>query len=86
MGEETAWSPVDTIIFYNGLYFALRGGKEQHELRREPCQIEIVEPAGKRAFLRYTEDISKNYPGGLKGRKVSPKIVVQHANLADPDR
>ena len=31
-------------------------------------------------YLRYTEDTSKNHPGGLKGKSVASKAVVQHAN------
>ena len=31
-------------------------------------------------YLRYTEDVSKNYPSGLTERKVSPKTVILHAN------
>ena len=31
--------------------------------------------------MLYTEDMSKNRPGGLKGRNIKPKAVVQHANL-----
>ena len=34
----------------------------------------------------YTEDISKNRPGGIKGRKQKPKVVIQHANLEQPER
>ena len=44
--------------------------------------IEVVEPPNKRPFLRYSEDVSKNHPGGLNGRKISQKI----ANTTDPDR
>ena len=39
-----------------------------------------------RPYLKYTEDLSKNHPGGLKGRKVKPKIVMHHANSENPDR
>ena len=34
----------------------------------------------------YTEDVSKNHPGGLKGRKIKPKIVYHHANTSNPER
>ena len=52
-------------------------------LRRKPCQIELVHKEGERPYL---EDLSKNHPGGLKGRKVKPKIVMHHANSDNPDR
>jgi len=86
LGDHTPQTLLDTIIFYNGYYFALRSGKEHRQLRRNPCQIQVVEHPGERAFLRYTEDVSKNRPGGLKGRNIKPKVVVQHANLEDSKR
>ena len=46
---------VDTILFYNGLYFALRSGGEHRQLRREPCQIQMFEPPGEVPYLGYTE-------------------------------
>ena len=39
-----------------------------------------------RAFLRYTEDTSKNNQGGLRGRNITPKIVLHHANTEHPER
>ena len=51
-----------------------------------PQQIEIVEREGERPYLLYTEDISKNHPGGLKGRKIRPKAVRHYANVENPDR
>ena len=69
-----------------GVYFALRSGHEHRSLRFEPSQIELVEREGERAYIKYTEDISKNNPGGLKGRKNKPKVVIQHENVSNPAR
>ncbi len=55
-------------------------------MRMKPCQIELVERKGERPYLKYTEDVSKNRPGGLKGRKQKQKVVVHHANLENPER
>ncbi len=69
LGDATTQSPLDTIVFYNGLYFALRSGKKYCQLRNHPCQIELVESPSERPYLEYTEDMSKNHLGGLMGRK-----------------
>ena len=57
---------VDTILYMSGLYFALRSGGEHRQPRFHQCQIELIEQPGERACLKYTEDIPKNHPGGLK--------------------
>ena len=84
LGDSTPQSLLDTYVFFNGLCFALRSGKEHHQLRHNPAQIKVVENPNERPHLIYTEDISKNRPGGIKGRQQKPKIVIHHANLEQP--
>ena len=86
LGDETPQRLLDTVVFYNGLYFALRSGQEHRQLRRNPCQIEVVERPDERPYLIYTEDTSKNRPGGLKGHNIESKVVKHHANLELPQR
>ena len=86
LGDHSPKSLLDTIIFYNGLYFALRSGNEHKQLRVRPCQIEVIEPLSGSAYLKYTEDVSKNHPGGLKGRRTGSKTVVHHANTENPQK
>ena len=74
------------MLLMHGVYFALRSGQEHRNLRFDPAQVEFIESPGQRAYLRYTEDISKNNPGGLKGRKYQPNVVIQHENLDNPDQ
>ena len=69
------------MIFYNGLYFALRSGNDHRQLRFSPCQIELIENEGNTSYLQYTEDTSKNRPGN-----VAPKIVTHYANKENPER
>ena len=64
----------------------LRSGQEHRQLQHSPCQIEVVEKPGERAYLLYTEEISKNNQGGIKGRKVIPKTVKHYANEGNPMR
>ena len=86
LGDHTPESLVNTMVYMNGLYFALRGGSEHRNLRHKPSQIQLIEKPGERPYLLYTEDVSKNHPGGLKGRKIKPKIVCHHANVSNPKR
>ena len=48
--------------------------------------MQLIEKFGERPYLMYTEDVSKNHPGGLKGRKIKPKMVYHHANISNPER
>ena len=86
LGSGSPRALVDTIVVMNGIYFALRSGSEHRQLRSDPCQIEVVENPGERSYLTYTEDISKNRPGGLKGSKLKPKVVRHYDNPQNPDR
>ena len=86
LGDATPQTLVDTMVYMNGLYFALQSGKEHRQLRSTPCQIEVIEKEGERPYLKYTEDISKNHPGGLRGRKMKQKVVIHHANQDHPER
>ena len=86
LGDSNPQQLLDTMIYCCGLFFTLRSGQEHRQLRRSPPQIQLIEQAVERASLKYQEDISKNHPGGLKGRKITPKVVYHHANLVNPER
>ena len=86
LGDSTPQSLLDTMLYINGLYFALRGGKEHRNLQHKPSQIHLIEKPGERSYLMYVEDVSKYHPGCLKGRKIKPKIVYHHANTKRPER
>ena len=85
LGDSTPQALLDTMIFYNGIYFALRSGDEHRQLRFNSSQIEHVEKSEERPYLKYVEDVSKNRPGGIKRRKIKPKIVYHYANTTRPE-
>ena len=86
LGDHSPQALLNTVFFMNGLYFALRSGSEHRNLRLNPPQIRVVETSGKRPYLQYTEDISKNNQGGLKHRKQAKKDVKHYANEDNPSR
>ena len=65
LGQHSAQALVDTMLYMSGTYFALRSGQEHRALWHSPSQIELVEKPGQRAFLKYTEELSKNNQGGI---------------------
>ena len=85
LGDANPKQLLDTMVFYCGLYFSLRSGKEHRQLCRSPCQIELVETPNS-SHVIYREDLSKNHPGGLKGRNIKPKVVYHHENTQNPQR
>ena len=86
LGDHSPSALLNTVFYLNGLYFALRSGKEHRQLRYSPCQIEVIEKEGQTPYLQYTEDISKNNPGGFKRRKLSPIVIKHFANTDNPQR
>ena len=59
---------------------------EHRRLRYYPSQIQLFKPTNGRAYLMYTEDVSKANQGGLVHRKREQKQVVQYANDDNPER
>lgn len=86
LGDHTPQALLDTMVYMIGLYFALRSGREHRELHFTNSQIQVIQREGERSYLVYTEDSSKNHPGGLRGQNVNRKIVKHHENTDNPKR
>ena len=69
------------LFYLIGVNFALRGGEKHRRLRvGSGSQLSIVQLSGGREVLRYSEDVSKSNQGGIKHRKISPKVVDAFAS------
>ena len=86
LGDKHPQQLLNTLIYYIGFYFALRSGVEHRRLRYYPSQIQLFEPTNGRAYVMYTEDVSKANQGGLVHRRWEQKQVVQYANDDNPER
>ena len=69
---------LNTVVFLIGKGCALRAGKEHRSLRAPPFQSQFtyIRDNSGDIVIRYSEDIgTKTNKGGLKHRKVEPKVV-----------
>ena len=67
----------------NCLNFTFCSGKEHCQLRFSPPQIELVDKPGKRERT-WCAGKTFHHPGGLKGRKMRPKVIYYHETLMIP--
>lgn len=72
LGSSKPQALLDTMLYKNGLYFALRSSAEHRQLRHEPCQIKLVEREGE----KHTSST----------QKISQKIVLHHADEENPSK
>ena len=77
-----------TVMFTLGLSCSLRAGKEHYVLRSIPfgSQFTFLHDSNGKSYFRYCEDVGlKTNKGGLKHRKIDPKIVDVH-QIENADR
>ena len=78
LGDKTPDQLLNTLIFCMGKGFALRAGQEHRALHglQFNSQLKFMWDSDGEIFLRYTEDVGlETNKGGLRHRKVEPKIV-----------
>ena len=78
LGHDNPEQLLNTVVFTIGLSCALRAGKEHRNLQSLPFNSQFSWHVGDDGYhyIRYTEDIqSKTNRGGLKHRKILPKVV-----------
>ena len=78
LGTHTPEVLLQTVMFTIGLSCSLRAGKEHYALRsvQFDSQFTFMYDDRGKLFFRYVEDIGlKTNKGGIKHRKVAPKVV-----------
>lgn len=68
------------VFFYNCKLFGFRGGDEHRDLQTD--QYRLTDENGQKVLTFYGRN-SKNVQGGLKQRKVEPKVIRQHEDLTN---
>lgn len=88
LGGDNPTALIHTLLYLNGLHFALRSGKEHRDLSIE--QITVIPPSSTQEHyvIKYKEKTSKTNNGGLKHRKVEPKEVthIDIHSIENPER
>lgn len=80
LGGHSPVSLVNSLLYLNGLHFALRSGQEHRDLTIDQIQIIPHNSISKYFILEYTETVSKTNNGGFKHRKLQPK-KVRHIDI-----
>ena len=86
LGDSTPEKLVDTILYLNGMHFALRAA-EEHKSLKVNLQFKVgYEDSIGLKYLKYTECTSKCNQGGLSSRYIKPKKSRAYENVVNSDR
>ena len=84
LGSDTPKQIINTLFYYNGLHFAVRGGDEHRYLKIE--QFHIENNSGEQRKLLYKENVTKTFSGELKHRKIEPNVKEHYENIECPEK
>ena len=86
LGDDTPEKLVNTLLYLNGVHFALRAA-EEHKSLCVGLQFKVhYDSAVGLKFLEYTECTSKCNQGGINSRYIKPKITRAYQNVTNSDR
>ena len=86
LGDDTPEKLVNTILYLNGVHFALRAA-EEHKSLKVNCQFKVgYDSSVGLKYLEYNECMSKCNQGGLTTRFVKPKKSHAYENVTNSDR
>ena len=88
LGDKDPQTLLYTVFYLIGINFTLLSGSEHRRLRYTDSQLQLVCDGDDDddLCLVYREDVSKTYQGGLKCRKVAPKVVTCYPQKDMPVR
>ena len=84
LGDSCPKVLLRTALYLIGLNFGMRAGDEHRKLTIGNFSINIDSEG--REYLLYSEGVSKTMQGGLKHRKLTPKVSRAYANVQCPER
>ena len=86
LGNKTPEQLVNTLLYLNGVHFALRAAEEHKNLKvNSNFKVHFDQEVGLK-YLEYTEGTSKCNQGGLNSRFIKPKTGHAYQNVVNSDR
>ena len=85
LGDGHPRTFLNTLVFLFGKFFAFRSREEHRNLSFMQLNV-FGGDETERERLQYRSHGEKNHRGGLKDRRVKPKVVEQHANVEQSER
>ena len=86
LGDDNPEKLVNTVLYLNGVHFALRAADEHKSLKMGlQFKVGYDDSVGLK-YLEYTECTSKCNQGGIASRNLKPKVSRAYENVMNSDR